>query len=142
MLKKLFFVSLVVFISCENVQTEPAPAQTPSWSGKHVFEFSLGDSLANSKKTNYLCKHGAIDIVSYNGATVSQIDARFCLDAKTPINYREVQVYYNKLFGGNENNGDWGHWSFENNYAVPCEIYLFGNDTTCLEIIAYIAAQR
>ena len=63
-------------------------------------------------------------------------------EKESPLNYRSVQNYYNNLFGGGEVDEDWSHWSFSNNYNVPGELFLFRNDTTCLEIIAYLAKQR
>ena len=135
----LFFVLLS---SCAEKRTDPVPDPCPNWLGNHVLNLSLGDTINHEQQRSYLSKHGLININDDQKAVISQIEAHFCKDAERPLNYRSVQNYYNNLFGGGEADEDWSHWSFSNNYNVPGELFLFRNDTTCLEIIAYLAKQR
>ncbi|MDC3337721.1 hypothetical protein OAW23_07610 [Flavobacteriales bacterium] len=133
---------LVLMCSCEEIQTDAPPVHSPNWLGNHVLDLSLGDTITPSQQRSYLSKHGLIHINADQMAIISQIEAQFCVDAESPLNYSSVQEYYNKLFEGEEVDEDWSHWSFSNNHNVPGELFLFSKDTTCLEIITYLAKQK
>lgn len=111
-----------------------------TWEGNHIARFNLGDSIFPEFYAD-TTHFGHFNLELTGSETVENIQGEFYPRTDLGYGYKDLQGYYNKLFGGEETDDEWSYWSFSNDDGIPRELYLFNHDSNRLEIKLYTASQ-